>query len=64
MARNNLSIFSKAERVFRPEAHFKPKENSRKFSPAFSRRRKAAILRDVARKEDKYKDYTYEVGYV
>ena len=50
--------------MFRPEAHFKPKENSRKFSPAFSRRRKAAILRDVARKEDKYKDYTYEVGYV
>ena len=50
--------------MFHPEAHFKPKENSRKFSPAFSRRRKAAILRDVARKEDKYKDYTYEVGYV
>jgi hypothetical protein len=50
--------------VFRPEAHFKPKENSRKFSPAYSRRRKAAILRATARKEDKYKDYTYEVGYV
>lgn len=34
----------------------KVKENSRKFSPAFSRQRKASILRVLARKANKYKE--------
>lgn len=34
----------------------KVKENSRKFSPAFSRNRKASVLRMLARKAIKYKE--------
>ncbi len=36
----------------------KVEENSRKFSPAFSRNRKASILRVLARKAEKYERKT------
>jgi len=32
----------------------KPRENSRQYSPAFSRKVKASVLRTLARKSDKY----------
>ena len=34
----------------------KPRENSRQYSPAFSRKVKASVLRTLARKADKYKE--------
>jgi hypothetical protein len=34
----------------------KPRENSRQYSPAFSRKVKASVLRTMARKADKYKE--------
>ena len=34
----------------------KTRENSRQYSPAFSRKVKASVLRTLARKADKYKE--------
>ncbi len=34
----------------------KSRENSRQYSPAFSRKVKASVLRTMARKADKYKE--------
>ncbi len=39
----------------------KTRENSRQYSPAFSRKVKASVLRTLARKADKYKEKDCEI---